>query len=123
MLEKPETVKDVLGEEGVELDKEKLVVAGHSMGAWTVLELANRNKKVKAVIALDPVFNWGVKHMDCPLENLTPLDETKAPHLIINTERFPYLLKKTIGPEFAYMHEQSKNYMLSQSLEKGAKVE
>jgi pimeloyl-ACP methyl ester carboxylesterase len=103
---------------------EKLVVAGHSMGAWTILELANRTKKVKAVIALDPPFNWGVKPMaSCPLENLSPLDSTKAPHLIINTERFPYLMKKTSGEEFAYMHEQSKKYLLEQSIEKGAQIE
>jgi len=43
-----------LGFDGVVLDKEKLILAGHSMGAATMIDVANKDKRAKCLITLDP---------------------------------------------------------------------
>jgi len=40
-------------------DVERMAVAGHSLGGATVLALAARDVRVKAVVALDPVYHQG----------------------------------------------------------------
>ena len=41
------------------VDVERLAVAGHSLGGATVLALASRDTRVRAVVALDPVYHTG----------------------------------------------------------------
>jgi len=63
------------------VDTDRLVVAGHSFGGASVLALAARDARVKAVVALDPVY-----HQGGPGENPEIWDpDVEAPDITVPT--------------------------------------
>lgn len=54
-MTQPNFLQEKLGfDEGCQLDLDRIVVAGHSMGGVTALRVAEADKRVKACLTLDP---------------------------------------------------------------------
>lgn len=64
-----------------QVDTDRLATAGHSLGGATALAVAARDARVKAVVALDPVYHTGGPTGGDPIWD----PETEAPNITVPT--------------------------------------
>ena len=95
-MEKPSFVRTLFGKLGVTLDIERLVIAGHSFGGITALQMGI-DQKSAAVVSLDPWYAPVQKNI--LKENNYYLDHGSPPTLIIHTTKFPEAREKFMGKQ------------------------
>lgn len=98
-LKKPETTEHIFGKPGVDLDFDRLTVAGHSFGGMTTLKVAASNKDVKASVVLDPWYFYKSDKLEKEAPDAACLVD-KSKTLIIHTTTFPAFSDKVFKGQY-----------------------